>query len=284
MLAAVASYRFALCDVFTRQPLRGNALAVFTDARGLDGETMQAIARETNLSETTFVLPAEGDGDVRVRIFTPGRELPFAGHPLLGTAAVLGRGLPLERLRLETGIGAITVALEREGGEVAGAVMEQREPAFSDLPEAEAAAVAEALGVDPRPVTVGDNGIRVGLLQLGSEEELAALAPDPARLRSAASQIETLSAFALRDGADEVRVRVFAPWAGVAEDPGTGSAAGPLAVHLVRSGLRPAGLLTLLQGVEMGRPSVIDVVIGDGPPRVGGAVAVFARGAYELSR
>src|SRR4051812_7886910 len=106
---AVASFRFVQCDVFTDRPLTGNALAVFTNAGGLDDATMAAIARETNLSETTFVLPPQSGGDFRVRIFTPGAELPLAGHPLIGTAVVLGRAVPVDRLVFETGVGPITL-------------------------------------------------------------------------------------------------------------------------------------------------------------------------------
>ncbi len=280
MLGAVATYRFALCDVFTRRPLRGNALAVFTDARGLAADTMQAVARETNLSETTFVLPAEAGGDFRVRIFTPARELPFAGHPVIGTAAVLGRGVPLGRLTLKTGIGAVAVDLERQGGDVAGAVMEQPEPSLRALDAAAAEQVSIALGLAPRPVMVGDNGLRAGIVAVDAPAELAALGPDRALL-GALGGLDTLTVYALADG--EVRVRVFAPWSGVDEDPGTGSAAGPLATHLVAAGLLPAGLVRIRQGVEIGRPSEIEVVVGDGPPRVGGAVAIFGRGSYELS-
>src|SRR5581483_8238832 len=122
----------------------GNALCVFTDARGLDGDRMQAIARETNLSETTFVLPPEAGGDFRVRIFTPACELPFAGHPLIGTAVVLGRSLPLDRLVLETGVGPVHLDLERAGGAASRAVMRQPCPTFAEL--AGGGRLREALG------------------------------------------------------------------------------------------------------------------------------------------
>ena len=108
------AHRYVVADVFTDRPLTGNPLAVFTDGRGLDDETMQRVARELNLSETVFVFPAEQGGTARIRIFTPLQELPFAGHPTLGTAFVLG--LPLQRgvIELETGVGTVPVVLERD--------------------------------------------------------------------------------------------------------------------------------------------------------------------------
>lgn len=232
---------------------------------------MAALARETNLSETTFVLPPQDGGDFRVRIFTPGAELPLAGHPLIGTAVVLGRALPMGRLVLESGVGPIALELEREKGEVSRAVMQQPEPAFSMHPAA--AQICAALGLAPRDVPVGDNGVRTGLVALSEGERIEALEPDMHALL-AIEGLDTLSVFS--DRGDPIRVRVFAPWVGVPEDPGTGVAAGPLGAHLARP-------LTILQGVEIGRPSVIDVVAGDGrPPRVGGAVTLVARGTYVL--
>src|SRR3954468_14741442 len=110
----MATYRYVVADVFTDTPLTGNQLAVFTDARGLDDEAMQALAREVNFSETVFVFPAESGGSVKIRIFTPYFELPFAGHPVLGTAFVLGGPLQLQVITFETGAGHIPVALERD--------------------------------------------------------------------------------------------------------------------------------------------------------------------------
>src|SRR5690606_32531898 len=120
--------RYTLCDVFTDRPLAGNQLAVFTDARGLDSELMQSIAREMNLAETVFVQEPQAGGHARLRIFTPTREVPFAGHPTLGGAFVLGGPLQLERLQLETGSGTVPVRLEREGPRVVFGWMEQPVP------------------------------------------------------------------------------------------------------------------------------------------------------------
>jgi trans-2,3-dihydro-3-hydroxyanthranilate isomerase len=269
MLASMATFRYVLCDVFTDQPLAGNALAVFTDGRGLGDERMQAIAAETNLSETTFVFPAEGDGDFRVRIFTPGAELPFAGHPVLGTSVVLARSLPVDRLVLETGAGLIAVDIDRSGGVASAAVMEQPPPQFSEFQDH--GPLCSALGVSDRPVVRADNGLHWALVPM-SLEELSGLRPDGGSLLSLDGM---LGAVCFADLGEVVRVRMFAPSAGVAEDPGTGSAAGPLAAHLGRA-------VTIHQGVEMGRPCLITADPGDGRPRVGGAVTLVGRGSYVL--
>src|SRR5919206_5059308 len=121
----MATFRYVLADVFTDRPLTGNALAVFTDARGLEEEQLQPLARELNLSETVFVLPREADGHARIRIFTPARELPFAGHPVLGTAFVLAGPLQLDEIRLETGSGVVPIRLERDGSRISFGWMQQ---------------------------------------------------------------------------------------------------------------------------------------------------------------
>src|SRR4029079_5014361 len=117
-LRFMRTFRYVVADVFTDTPLAGNPLAVFTDGRGLDDDEMQKIAREMNLSETVFVLPPEAGGHARIRIFTPVAELPFAGHPVLGSAFVLGAPLQLVEIRLETQSGVIPVTLEREGARI----------------------------------------------------------------------------------------------------------------------------------------------------------------------
>ena len=122
------SHRYVVVDVFTDTKLAGNQLAVFTDARGIDEELLQPLAREINFSETVFVLPAEGEGHVHIRIFTPATEVPFAGHPCLGTAFVLAAPLQLDEIRLETGAGVIPVRLEREDGRQHGAQGHERQP------------------------------------------------------------------------------------------------------------------------------------------------------------
>src|SRR5438445_534785 len=226
-------FRYVLCDVFTDVPLAGNQLAVFTDARDLDPLTMQALARETNFSETVFVLPpSSADADVRIRIFTPTLELPFAGHPTLGSAFVLGGPLSKIVIRLETGAGIVPVELERDGPRIVFGLMEQPIPAWQSVPDA--AAILAAVGVtgSQLPIERYDLGPGHLYIELGSPEEVAALAPDISALARASE--DGVNCFA-RDGS-RWKTRMFAPNHGVVEDAATGSAAGPLAVHLARHG------------------------------------------------
>ena len=155
----MATYRYVVADVFTNTPLTGNQLAVFTDARGLDDRMMQSLAREMNFSETVFVFPPESGGSVRIRIFTPLFELPFAGHPTLGTAFVLGGPLQLQVITIETGVGHVPVALERdETGRIVFGRMQQPVPAVKPYPDT--AAVFGALGIESSelPVELYENG------------------------------------------------------------------------------------------------------------------------------
>src|SRR3954471_23675815 len=126
----MAQHRYVLVDVFTDHPLSGNQLAVFTDARLLDGPQMQRIASELNLAETSFLLPADGEADARLRIFSPRIELRFAGHPVVGAAWVYARATQLSQLTFQTAIGLVTVGLERDGGLPVRATMSQPKPAF----------------------------------------------------------------------------------------------------------------------------------------------------------
>src|SRR6266516_2989558 len=129
--------RYVVADVFTHRPLAGNQLAVFTDGRDVDDETMQRLARELNLSETVFVLPPSEGGHARIRIFTPVMELPFAGHPVLGSAFVLGAPLQLGEIRLETGSGIVPVTLEREGARIVFGWMSQPVPRWEPFAQAQ---------------------------------------------------------------------------------------------------------------------------------------------------
>jgi trans-2,3-dihydro-3-hydroxyanthranilate isomerase len=252
---------YRLCDVFTERALTGNPLAVFTDARGLDDATMQALAREMNLSESTFVLPGGDDCDARLRIFTPKIELPFAGHPTLGTAAVLAaRGAGEESLRLGTAAGVIPVRLTHDPGRPPFGWMRQPLPRHARFASPEA--LLAALGLDPvagaagragaPPVEVYDNGNQYVYVALDTPAAVAALRPDMARLAALGPLL--VSVFA-PDG-PRWRCRVFGPSAGVPEDPATGSAAGPLAYHLARHGRIGFGdEIVIEQGLELGRPS-----------------------------
>ncbi|WP_432832376.1 PhzF family phenazine biosynthesis protein [Dactylosporangium sp. CA-092794] len=254
-------YGYVIADVFTDTALEGNPLAVVPDASGLSGERMQRIAREMNLSETTFVFPPAAGGDVRVRIFTPIGELPFAGHPTFGTAAVLAAtghpGVRGGELRMETGMGVVPFRFTGEAGDGrVRARMLQPIPVWE--PYARAGELLEALGVPASslPVEVYRNGPRHAFVGLGSVAELSALRVD---LRALADH-DDLAANCFAPAGDPLvwRARMFSPAYGVTEDAGTGSAAGPLALHLGRHGRIPLGAtITVRQGVEMGRPSTI---------------------------
>jgi trans-2,3-dihydro-3-hydroxyanthranilate isomerase len=281
----VERHRYVLCDVFTDTPLTGNQLAVFTDGRGLDDETMQSIARELKLSETTFVFPAEQGGHAKVRIFTPATELPFAGHPTLGTAFVLAAPLQLLEIRLETGMGIVPVLLEREGARIVFGRMEQPLPSIEPFePEAE---LLSALGVQRSelPVERYDNGAQHVYVALGSEDEVARLRPDLNRL-AGLEGVVGVNCFAGADG--RWKTRMFAPASGVPEDPATGSAAGPLALHLARHGRIAFGdEIEITQGVEIDRPSRL-YARADGSAdnvervEVGGSAVVIARGELQV--
>lgn len=274
--------RYALCDVFTEQPLAGNPLAVFTDARGLDAATMQALAREMNLSETTFVLPPERGGHARVRIFTPRAELPFAGHPTLGTAFVLGGPLETLELRLELTAGIVPVRLEREGARIGFGWMAQ--PGAVPLAVENEAAIFAALGLDgsARASFGYSNGPEHLYVELASEAAVSALMPDLSSLARATQ----VGVYAFSFDGKSCRARYFVPSQGVPEDPATGSAVGPLALHLSRQGrLAPSAVLRVDQGVEMGRPSTLYARIsgGESPSiEVGGSARVVARGQFTF--
>src|SRR5436305_8737530 len=223
--------RYVVADVFTDRPLTGNQLAVFTDGRDVDDDTMQALAREMNFAETVFVLPPTEGGHARIRIFTPVTELPFAGHPVLGSAFVLAAPLQLGEIRLETDSGIVPVQLEREGARISFGWMSQPIPEWE--PFSQAGEVARLLGIESQlPVELYHLGPSHAYFALASDTEVAALEPDfgaLARLTDAG-----INCFA--GSGTSWKTRMFAPATGVPEDPATGSAAGPLAIHLVRHG------------------------------------------------
>ena len=281
----MGTYRYVVADVFTSTPLEGNALAVFTDGRGLGDEAMQSLARETNLSESVFVLPAEQGGTARIRIFTPRAELPFAGHPTLGTAFVLGQPLQLGVIELETKVGTVPVVLERdERGGIAFGRMTQPVPKIEQV---DAGPVLAALRVDGEPslpVERYDNGAEHVLVALGSEEAVAAVAPDMGALVELGGTGVTVFA----GSGTRWTARMFAPAHGVPEDPATGSMAGPLACHLCRHGLVPWGEeIVISQGAAVNRPSTLHARAEGGEGlidavEVGGAAVVVARGEFRL--
>ena len=277
-------FRYVVADVFTDTPLEGNQVAVFTDARAIPEDRLQRIAREMNLSETVFVYTPEAEGHARIRIFTPSREMPFAGHPTLGTAFVLSAPLSLEEIRLETLRGVVPVRLEREDGRIVFGRMAQPLPTVEPYDREDE--LFETLGIEGSelPVEVYDNGVKHLYVTLGSEDEVAALNPD---LRRLGEQPELCFNCFAGQG-KKWKTRMFAPSSGVAEDPATGSAAGPLALHLARHGRIEWGEeIEIAQGVEVGRPSKLYARVegsADEVERVevGGSAVIVARGELKV--
>jgi trans-2,3-dihydro-3-hydroxyanthranilate isomerase len=276
----VPTFRYVLADVFTDVPFAGNQLAVFTDARGIPEEQLQPLAREINFSETVFVYPAEGDGHARIRIFTPTLELPFAGHPVLGTAFVLGGPLQLDELRLETGAGVVPIRIERDGSRLVFGWM--RQPPFPFEPYDRVGELLTVLGVQESglPVELYRQGPGHVLVELASPEEVAALRPDFEALLALGSH----GTMCFARAGETWKTRVFVPAHGVPEDPATGSAAGPLALHLARHGRIAFGdEIEIRQGVELGRPSTLHAVARSAEDvEVGGSAVIVARGEFRL--
>jgi trans-2,3-dihydro-3-hydroxyanthranilate isomerase len=270
--------------VFTDTPLEGNQLAVFTDARDLPEGRLQPLAREMNFSETVFVYPPAQGAHARIRIFTPTTEIPFAGHPVLGTAFVLAGPMQLLEIRLETGVGVVPVALEREHDRLVFGRMTQPVPTVSPWPEAEP--LLAALGVERSvlPLELYDNGTLNVYVVLESEEVVAHVEPDMGALARLGVFHANCSAGSKR----RWKTRMFAPADGVPEDPATGSAAGPLACHLARHGLIAYGdEIVISQGAELGRPSTLYARVEGSDERiekveVGGSAVVVARGEFRL--
>ncbi|HMJ00806.1 MAG TPA: PhzF family phenazine biosynthesis protein [Gaiellaceae bacterium] len=281
----MSRHRYVVADVFTDTPLQGNQVAVFTDARDIPEEQLQPIAREMNFSETAFVYKPEGEGHARVRIFTPATEVPFAGHPILGTAFVLAGPLQLEEIRLETLQGIVPVRLERDELRIVFGRMEQPLPTIEPY-EGEAQLLA-ALGVERSelPVEVYDNGIRHVYVTLESEEAVAALRPELSRLGDLDA---VLGVNCIAGSGTNWKTRMFAPAGGVPEDPATGSAAGPLALHLARHGRIGFGdEIEISQGVEIGRPSTLFARVDGSADQlerveVGGSAVIVGRGELKL--
>ena len=279
----MATYRYTVVDVFTDRALAGNQLAVFTDATDLPEEVLQPLAREMALSETVFVYRPEGDGHVRIRIFTPAQELPFAGHPILGTAFVLGAPLQLVEIRLETGAGVVPVLLEREGPRIVFGWMEQPIPAWHLYEHATELLAALRVEASELAIELYDLGPTHVYVKLATPEAVAALEPDLTALARLQVGANCFAGFG-----EKWKTRMFAPGLGVAEDPATGSAAGPLAIHLLRHGLIASGdEIEVSQGAEIGRPSTLYARAWGTSERiervsVGGSAVVVARGQFTL--
>jgi trans-2,3-dihydro-3-hydroxyanthranilate isomerase len=276
----VDSLRFVQVDVFTERVLAGNPLAVVFEAGGIDERVMQAIAREMNCSETTFLLPpTRPECAARVRIFTPAREVPFAGHPTIGTAWVLATEglLPkgTTRFNLEEGIGPVEVTLEGDPGRPSLLWMRHGEARFGpELPDR--AAFARALGLEAadllagQPVRSGSTGNTFLYIPLRDRETVDRARLDVPALLAAQGEGPNLGVFVFAPDPDpragKVYSRMFAPHtSGVPEDPATGSASGPLGAYLVERGLvAPAETVDIVseQGTRMGRPSFVRIRIG----------------------
>ncbi len=277
------SLPYVVCDVFTERALTGNPLAVFPDARGLDVETMQQLALELNLSESTFVFPPEQDGHAKVRIFMPTKELPFAGHPTLGTAFILAQASGSKDVRLEFALGTVPVTFERVSERSGFGWMRQPSPTLGSYDYKEALLVALGVSQSELPIEVYTNGPSHVYVALESHTAVSSLQPDFAALATLAQTGVSVFHF---DG-ERCTARYFAANSGVNEDAATGSAAGPLALHLVRHGLLVEGEdLVIEQGAQIRRPSKLVARVTDAATTpvidVGGSVVIVALGEFTI--
>jgi len=290
-------FAFRKVDVFTSTALEGNQLAVFTDARGLSDEEMQALAKEMNLSETTYVLPRdatlEREQGVRVRIFTVTEELPFAGHPTLGTAFVLRGGSAMKEIVLHLNVGRVPVRFEETPGRPVFGEMTQAEPKFGTIHDREAVVRAAGLrdgDVDPSlPIQTVSTGVPFTVVPLRGLDIIRRLRVD---LAASAAYLERSGGkffyFVSREVVDPA-ARLHARMLFYnGEDPATGSAAGCAAAWMVKHGVARSDERVLIeQGIEMGRPSRIfvraaledDRVVN---VRVGGNVVEVMQGEVSL--
>jgi trans-2,3-dihydro-3-hydroxyanthranilate isomerase len=297
--------RYVVADVFTDRPFAGNPLAVFPDGRGISDHTMAKIARELNLSETVFVLPAEQPGHARrLRIFTPGSELPFAGHPTIGTAHVLTALREVEthegenRLVLQEGVGPIGVRVDvRDSRPVFVQLQAARLPEVGPAPPP-ADDLAQVVGLTVDDLAGAPVGLSCGVpLLFVPLRDRAALGRARVRIDRLAAVLSSwwtrelyLFTRDVETPGTDFRARMFAPSIGVVEDPATGSAAVALAGHLADQDPRADGVLrwAIEQGVEMGRPSVLELEAEKSggrvvAVRVGGASVLVAEGTMEVS-
>ena len=303
------SFEVRHLDVFTSKAFSGNPLMVVMDAEGLESTEMQAIAAEFNMPETTFILPPEKPGnDYKVRIFTPLKEIPFAGHPIVGTAHVVVTEeivkvkKPRCTLKHETGIGVLPIEVIFDDEGDPRVVMTQGRPEFfSTLKEEQISSVAEALGVDeeeireaglaPQVVSTGLPQLFVPLKRL---ETISKLTPDLRKVKKIEEELglEGVGVFTLETRSREasVHLRFFAPSIGIEEDAAAGSAAGGLGAYLAKWKVLPEeklGDFSVEQGLEMGRPSMlyVNVEVKDENPvkvKVGGYSVTLLKGTLRL--
>jgi trans-2,3-dihydro-3-hydroxyanthranilate isomerase len=298
----MAPLRYLHLDVFTSTPFEGTQLAVFPEPQGLTTELMQTIAREMNFSESTFILPREGTGDVRMRIFTPGEELPMAGHPTIGSTFALALEGVIARGRsefvFELGVGPTPVSMDWDGRGLAFAWMTQALPVVGPAIN-DRGALAQALGIAAGDFASGllpqviSCGLPYLIVPLGSRRAVDAVQVDRRALVRCLSPVglDEHPVFVFTTEGDETTYsRMLAPGLGVGEDPATGSAAGPLGCYLVQHRVVPADAaraMLNLQGVAMRRPSRIHISIdteGDRITRVrvGGQSVLVGRGSLEF--
>jgi trans-2,3-dihydro-3-hydroxyanthranilate isomerase len=307
----MGEYRFLQVDVFTDKPFGGNPLAVFPEAKGLTTEEMQCLAREMNLSETTFVLQPQAQGaDFKVRIFTPAAELPFAGHPVVGThwvMAHLGRvelHEPVTQVCFELGVGVLPADLHVSNGQVERVVMTQGRPEFLAVLE-DVTDLAAGLGLPPEaieetglPAQLVSTGVAQLMTPVRSLAEVQAL--DAGKLNTAAlnqvchelgTECVMVFTFETEHPESTVHVRMFAPLLGVPEDPATGSANGALGAYLVHHRAvpvtEPTTSIVSEQGAEINRPSTLYVEVDSSGEevtavRVGGQVVLVAEGVMRF--
>ncbi len=270
-MAAHRTLRYQIVDVFTERQLEGNALAVFADSAGLDDRLMQRIARELNLSETVFVLPAtRPDCVAKLRIFTPFQELPFAGHPTVGTSFVLlqnGVVPPLvDRFTLEEGVGPVPIRVDTGDRPLIWLTT----PAIDEGPVFDRAACAAAVGLDPgdllnvapRILSAGNPTLFIAVDDAAAVDRASASLGDWRSLSK--TYAEPFCIFVFTPTSEGAYSRMFAPAYGIAEDPATGSSTGPLAAYMIRHRLvsgAPGTRFVSEQGTHMGRRSLLYVLL-----------------------
>jgi trans-2,3-dihydro-3-hydroxyanthranilate isomerase len=310
MSPAKRALKFYQADVFTDEPFGGNPVAVLPDASGLTDEELQKIAREMNLSETVFVFPpTDPKAAAKVRIFTPKQEIPFAGHPILGTFFILGKlkqialAEPIAQLFYECNIGVFPIELRVHKGEILRIVMTQPKPEFLgrvDSPD-DVAAIAKALGMDKRaiadakfPIEVVSTGLPVIIVPVRTLTAVRSIVPDHTALtdfcaRHGANGVMVFTTVTV-DEFSSVHTRMFAPPIGILEDPATGSASGALGAYLVQNGVVEVAITTEIiaeQGYEMDRPSRILIQVESDDDmiqevKVGGEVVMVIEGTITL--
>jgi trans-2,3-dihydro-3-hydroxyanthranilate isomerase len=282
------THRIAWLDVFAERPLAGNGLAVVDDADGVSDETMLAVAKEMGLSETTFVQTASADGaDYRNRIWDPHEELPFAGHPSLGTAVAVARWRGLDRASFvqQTQAGLQPIDVEGDNGSWRAAML-QNEPELG--PEVEPEAVMAAVGLHAAdahpelPPQVVSTGMPHVIAPVAEHGALSRVQPDYPTIYELSEPFGSICIYLAwcEPDAGRAQARSFTRTVEMGEDPATGSAAGPLGAYLFeRTGCKD---LTIRQGEEMGRPSRIEVRMEDGRPLVSGGVVPLIDGEIGL--